>query len=198
MNWEQFDKMVEQAKKAFVPDHLRARHIVSTSTVNPYYSLISWIYNNMEGPVFEIGCDYGCAAACALDRGKDGYRLNSAPYFGIDIKPVPYAHDNFHLIYGDSNNEAIAHQLAKVAEMYGGFSCVFQDSSHYYEESKKEWELYSPMVRKGGIWMADDILPSFKKPGDDKGMVEYWNELPGEKRLYDDLHIGSRIGVLLL
>lgn len=196
MTFEELDKLVEQAKSAYVPDHLKARQIASSSTVNPYYQLLSELYYRLESPILEIGCYYGCAAACALD-GVTSANDNRLPYFGIDICPVPFAHEKFILIPDDSTREVVADQVRKIADLYGGFSLIFQDSSHHYKASVKEWELYSPMLREGGIWLADDVTDAFKRPEDEKSMLGYFNDLPGNKKIYHDLHIGSAMGVII-
>ena len=46
--------------------------------------------------------------------------------------------------------------------------------------------------------MADDCTDSFKRPEDEKSMLGYFNDLPGNKKIYHDLHIGSAVGVVLL
>lgn len=194
MTFDEFDKRVNHAAAAYVPDHLKARQIASSGTVNPYYQLISSLYHRLEGPILEIGCYYGCAAACALDGTEN---LNTMPYYGIDINPVPFAHRKFILIPDDSTREVVADQVRKIADLYGGFSLIFQDSSHHYKASVKEWELYFPMLREGGIWLSDDVTESFKRPEDEKSMLGYFNDLPGEKKIYHDLHIGSAMGVII-
>ena len=84
---------------------------------------------------------------------------------------------------------------------YGKIGIVFQDSSHHYNISKLEWELYQPLLDENAIWICDDIISAFHDtrvdpPG--KGMVEYFNELPGEKKLYPNtLHAGNAVGVIL-
>lgn len=85
-------------------------------------------------------------------------------------------------------------------EEHGKLGVVFQDSSHHYEASRKEWNLYSQLLDENAIWIADDITKDFwdkniDPPG--KGMVQYFEELPGEKRLYP--YAGSNCqGIILL
>lgn len=76
---------------------------------------------------------------------------------------------------------------------------VFQDSTHHYLESVKEWERFIPLMVKGGYWVCDDITPSFWDPLVDPpglGMVQYFESRPGEKKLFPGLHLGNVIGVV--
>lgn len=200
MTWEEIDAILSVTVAHDLPDNLVVRQIASEG-MHPYYgffkNLSRYINNQQNGfrgnGMLEIGCWRGCLAAHICEYEHSGTIL-----VGIDINPVNYSHRNFVLIQDDATKPNIADQVKSVADCFGGFFAVFQDSSHHYAASKKEWELYSPLVRPGGIWVADDITPAFKLPQEEKGMVDYWDELPGEKKLFDDLHIGSRVGIVLL
>ncbi len=196
MTWEEVDRIIEQAKQAVISPVLQARSIASNSRVDPYYSFLRRLAleTKPKGVFLEIGCYYGVTAAYFADAV--GYMTHV--YMGIDINPVPFSDPYAIFIQDDATKPEVADRVRMAAEAHGGIFAVFQDSSHHYDDSVKEWELYSSLVRPGGIWIADDILPAFRRPNEVKGMVDYWNELPGEKRLFDDLHIGSRIGMVLL
>lgn len=109
---------------------------------------------------------------------------------------MPFEHPEFTLFQGDSTSTEIFQQVKEFAEAHGGIFAIFQDSSHHYYPSVDEFNLYRSLLRPGGLWISDDILPAFKRPEDPKSMAEYWDDLPGDKRIYDDLHIGSRIGII--
>lgn len=196
MTWEEVDYVIAQSSNAVTPHVLQARSIASNSRVDPYYSFLQRLaaYTKPKGVFLEIGCYYGVTAAYFADA--KGYIDHL--YMGIDINPVPFSDPGALFIQGDATNPDIANRVRMAAEAYGGIFAVFQDSSHVYADSVKEWELYSPLVRPGGLWIADDILPAFRRPSEAKGMVDYWDELPGDKRLFDDLHVGSRIGMVRL
>lgn len=83
--------------------------------------------------------------------------------------------------------------------MYGSIGLVFQDSSHHYLESWNEWEICQDLLADNFVWVCDDITPAFHDPNVDpkgKGMIQYFYELPGRKRTFDNLHRGSVIGVI--
>lgn len=107
---------------------------------------------------------------------------------GIDInKVIRKPSSNYYFIEGDSTNISTWNKVLSFCEENGKIGVVFQDSSHHYNASRKEWEMYSQLLDKNAIWVADDISPSFHDPLVDppgKSMVQYFEELPGEKRLY--------------
>ncbi len=83
-------------------------------------------------------------------------------------------------------------------ELRGKVGIVFQDSHHHAEPSWQEWLYWSPLLAPGWVWVCDDVSASFKMPDEPRGMVGYWERLPGRKRLYGDvLHKGGTVGVML-
>lgn len=60
------------------------------------------------------------------------------------------------LLRGDSQSEAMLNDLKKTL---GGapIDFLFIDADHTYEGVKKDYELYSPLVRKGGVIAFHDI-----------------------------------------
>jgi predicted O-methyltransferase YrrM len=196
MTWEEIDFIIAQSKQTIISPALQARSIASNSRVDPYYSFLQRLalYTKPKGVFLEIGCYYGVTAAYFADAKGWMEHL----YLGIDINPVPFSDPGAIFIQDDATKPEVMERVKAVAAAHGGIFAVFQDSSHYYRDSVMEWDLYSPLVRPGGLWIADDLTPAFRRPSEPKGMVDYWNELPGDKRIFDDLHIGSRIGMVRL
>ena len=52
---------------------------------------------------------------------------------------------------------------------------LFIDDDHSYEGIKKDFEMYSPLVRKGGIIAFHDIVPSGYPT-----VYKFWNEVKYE------------------
>ena len=80
---------------------------------------------------------------------------------------------------------------------------LFIDGDHTYEGVKKDFEMYSPLVRKGGLIAFHDIVPG---PQEYVGEVpKFWNEI---KQKYDKQRIveivedwrqgGYGIGILII
>lgn len=126
------------------------------------------------------------------------------PVIGIDHqnKMHPYISGTFNFIEGDATDLSTWVIVRELVHDYGKIGLVYQDSSHHYEASRREFELYAQFLAPGAIWICDDITPAFHDPLIDppgKGMVQYFEELPGDKRLYSDvLHYGNTQGIVLL
>ena len=74
---------------------------------------------------------------------------------------------------------------------------VFQDSSHHAEPSRLEWQYYQSMLAPGAVWVCDDVTGAFRMPDEPRGMVDYFEALPGQKLTFPGLHKGNVIGVVL-
>jgi cephalosporin hydroxylase len=111
------------------------------------------------------------------------------------------------LIQGDSHS---IETLRKIEEILKGrkVDFLFIDGDHSYEGVKKDFEMYSPLVRKGGIIAFHDIIPDYYtrygiKTSTWAGWVyKFWNEI---KEKYENLEIvkdreqnGFGIGVLFV
>jgi len=112
-----------------------------------------------------------------------------------------------YLIQGDSHK---IETFRKIEEILKGrkVDFLFIDGDHSYEGVKKDFEMYSPLVRKGGIIAFHDIIPDYYtrygiKTGSWTGEVyKFWNEI---KEKYEHLEIvkdreqdGFGIGVLFV
>lgn len=165
-----------------------------------YYRFFYHMVAEMKPKVaLEIGIDHGHTVVhmaagnpetivIGLDQRKDCAK--NAPHY-----------PNAWYIYEDSTLPIAENAIAAIVEEHGEVGVVFQDSSHHYEASHREFEVFSQFLDKNAVWCCDDILDVFHDPLVDppgKSMVEYFAELPGRKKQYPDLHYGSVIGVCLL
>jgi len=67
--------------------------------------------------------------------------------------------------------------LKKVKEILGKakLDFLYIDGDHTYEGVKKDFEMYAPLVKRGGIIAFHDIVPgSLEKVG---GVPKFWNEI---------------------
>jgi len=165
-----------------------------------YYKFLMYLTSRRQPiVVLELGVEYGIASACmCMAASTYGGRV-----IGIDLNwhhipgsIIPELCHNYTFIHGNSVESVDL--VRKIATTYGPIGLVFQDSSHHYDASVAEWNAYAPMLDKRAIWVCDDILEAFIEPGVDRcSMVDYWRELPHERKLYDGLHTGNKIGVML-
>jgi len=163
-----------------------------------YYRFLYYLVSTFQPELcLEIGTWYGMGSTHMCSSAK----IYGGQVIGIDIygNSVSDTFDNYHFI--ESNSLQAGNNVKKLVKEYGKLGLVFQDSSHHYLSSCKEWNIYSSLMNKNGIWLCDDITESFYNPEVDpfgKGMVQYFEERPGTKELFPDiLHHGSTMGVIL-
>ncbi len=196
-----FDDIGELVELSQFP--LKDRYLeVGNEKQEPYYRFLYHLTHRALSYklCLEIGVGWGLGSAhmCSLFTvviGIDNHRDKSILIDGLIAAWPEYIFLNCN----SDDPKAIKYVDAFVGK-YGPLGLVFQDSSHHYEDSCQEWDNYSQFLDENAIWICDDIMPNFYRPGQDppgKGMVQYFEERPGEKKLYDNLHYGSAIGVIL-
>lgn len=79
-----------------------------------------------------------------------------------------------HLIRGNSHKSST---FEKVRELLGRrqLDFIFVDADHSYEGVRRDYEMYSPLVRKGGMIAFHDIVPGL--PESLNGVPRFWNEI---------------------
>jgi len=79
-----------------------------------------------------------------------------------------------HLIRADSHDPKT---LEIVKRILGGgrLDFLFIDGDHTYEGVKRDFEMYSPLVRRGGMIAFHDIVPG--PPENVGGVPTFWNEI---------------------
>ena len=84
------------------------------------------------------------------------------------------------LVRGDSGDANTKNQLVEKLGL-SKIDFLFIDGDHSYRAVKRDFELYSPLVRKGGIVAFHDILhhPNFP----DTQVDRYWNELRNKYKI---------------
>lgn len=171
-----------------------------------YYRLLSLLmYEFAFDFAIELGVEYGVAseALAHYDATVIGIDINKHGNIGVTEE----LHDNYLFLQRDTTYTQTFYDTRDMLKEVGlhipGYGLIFQDSSHHYHASHKEWNYYSSLLAPGSVWICDDITSAFHDPNIDppgKGMVQYFQELPVEqKKLYPDvLHHGNTMGVILL
>ncbi len=196
ITFEEIDKLIELSQKPLADNYLESLQSWF-QTDEPYYRFLYYLVLTIKPKIcLEIGIENGVGSAhmCCAARYYDGQVI------GVDTKKPPFdltsPYGNYNFIKLDSANAG--GWVKAITDSWGKLGIVFQDSSHHYEASCVEWDTYSKLLDKYGVWICDDITENFYRPElDRKSMVGYFEELPGDKRLYDNLHNGSMIGVIL-
>jgi len=111
----------------------------------------------------------------------------------------PRKRQTLQLLQGDSHS---AEMVERVRAEFGGqaIDYLFIDGDHSYEGVRSDFEMYGPMVRKGGLIAFHDIV---KGPSELVGEVpRFWNEIkPGYRHdefINDPNQGGYGIGVLYI
>jgi cephalosporin hydroxylase len=102
-----------------------------------------------------------------------------------------------HLIRGDSHQFWMRRRLG---EVFDGrpLDYLFLDGDHRYEGVKKDFEMYAPLVKKGGVIALNDIVEGKEERAG--GVPQFWGEIKSSYRhqeiIEDPLQGGGGIGVL--
>jgi predicted O-methyltransferase YrrM len=90
-----------------------------------------------------------------------------------------------HLLQGDSqSNDMLAR--VKAAFQNRPLDYIFIDGDHRYEGVKRDFEIYAPMVRKGGLVAFHDIVEGpIEAVG---GVPQFWKEIKRQYRHIEIIH----------
>lgn len=100
-----------------------------------------------------------------------------------------------YMITGDSHS---VESLDKVRGLLAGemLDFLFIDGDHSYEGVKQDFEMYRKFVRSGG-WIAfHDIKNTEHHRHRDCYVAQFWDELPGEKMVFDAGSYWGGIGLV--
>jgi predicted O-methyltransferase YrrM len=81
-------------------------------------------------------------------------------------------HQALHLLRADSHEKST---LDRVKSLLGGeyIDFLFVDGDHTYEGVKQDWEMYSPLVRPGGLVVFHDVAGNY----DTTRVKRFWDEV---------------------
>jgi hypothetical protein len=138
--------------------------------------------------VVEIGVARGAttrllARLAAPDATIIGIDVNPPPWQGDEPPRLPGQH--FIHIQGNSH-EATTLERARKALPGETIDLLFIDGDHSYEGVKRDYELYSPLVRPAGLIAFHDINPDHREragvecPEDSGQVYLFWRELAGQ------------------
>lgn len=97
------------------------------------------------------------------------------PFWRLPLyKAFAHRRQKLHLIRADSHD---TRTLERVKRMLKGkqLDFLFIDGDHRFEGVKRDFEMYSPLVRKVGIIAFHDIVPG--PPENVGGVPRFWNEI---------------------
>lgn len=130
-----------------------------------------------QGGVFWLLCRVATADATLIsldlpltDRHSGGER---AP---IDLPAMKKPAQAVLVVHGNSHDTSARH---RVVELLGGrkLDLLFIDGDHTYEGVKSDYEMYGPLVRKGGTIAFHDIVPT---PWSGCQVDQFWAEVAAD------------------
>ena len=134
----------------------------------PYFVHLCVTHNIQT--VIELGVRGGVSTAAWLW----GLEQTGGHLYSVDIDPAPYEADNWTFIQGD--DLLIADQLPAEADI------IFVDTSHTYEQTKAEIDLYLPRVKKFMLFHDTEVAEFGVRAALDE-KVPGWQEHTGSNGL---------------
>lgn len=199
LTFEDIDRLVGHSKT--LPNRKHIKQLKEFCNWENYYNFLYYLTEIIEPEYcIEIGVQDGLASI-SMAMASKGWVLG-VEQNGINLRTPKKEPQNYIFLNAFSDVEKTFEMVKKITGSRIGI--VYQDSSHHYLASKKEWELYSQLLAPGAVWICDDITPAFHDPNVDpmgKGMVQYFEEIPvpeEQKKLYPlSLHFGNTQGIIL-
>lgn len=161
---------------------------------NPYYRLFYLIAQTLKPSLtVELGAWRGDASAhfavgnpagrvVAVDIHRDGDEAGLAKLEEARDR-LPNMH--FHRIW-------IADAI-DVIKSYSPIDCIFFDGWHDFAHVSDDWGNYKPLLADRALCIFDDITTAYGF----EGMIDFWENLPGEKFLFSEgLHGQIPMGFL--
>jgi len=146
--------------------------------------------------VLEIGTARGGTLLLFSNIAEEEATLISVDLYQTIEKRILFRYikkvkQKIYLIQGDSHSIETLRKIKAILRD-NKVDFIFIDADHSYEGVKKDFEMYSPLVRKGGIIAFHDIIPDYYtkygiKTSSWAGEVyKFWNEV---KEKYEHLEI---------
>jgi predicted O-methyltransferase YrrM len=136
--------------------------------------------------ILEIGTANGGSLFCFCKLAQDNATIISIdlpggkfgggyPEWKVPIyKAFAKKNQKLYLLRKDSHSQETLEEVKKILNG-SQLDFLFIDGDHTYEGVKKDFEMYSPLVEKGGAIIFHDIL--FVPEGDVGGVLKFWNEI---------------------
>ncbi len=201
--FEEIDRLVWLSAKPLANEYLEELQERNVSPEKYYRFLYHLVSTRKPMLSLEIGLLHGLGSLHMAIAAKEfgghviGLDITTDFLWDVEIEKL----DNFSYIV-DKSSVGRVQKVREVVNQYGKIGLVYQDSAHHYYESWEEFELYQEFLTDDAIWIVDDVTLSFHDEDydpPDRGMVEYFVELPYAKRTYwNVLHKGSTQGVVLI
>jgi len=156
--------------------------------------LLNTLYQRQPKVVVEIGTKFGGTLAmwCAVAHPEativsidlpGGIHGGGYAYWRTAVyRRFAQPKQTVHLLRRDSHEQSTLEDLKKLLPP-GGIDFLFCDGDHTYEGVKKDYEMYSPMVRKGGLMAFHDVCAH--SADQNCGVDRLWTEIRGKHQSWE-------------
>jgi len=129
----------------------------------------------------QIASENASLISIDLPKGKfgGGYSIWKIPLY----KSFSLLNQQIHLIRADSHDKTTLENV-KIILNNDKADFLFIDGDHTYKGVKKDFEMYSPLIKENGMILFHDIVPHSKESGCE--VSKLWNEI---KSKYNYLEI---------
>lgn len=226
---EDLEKIIDDAYKLYMPQ-VRSEIFQLVELVRNEYGLTpkSAPYNILEigtkyGGTFHIWSSINRSSGVNISIDmSDGGKHGGISEEEMDKRDLWFCErfDNVYFIRGDSHGvETICnlqrhlvpefgmmmldsmHNRSDLIDKLQQIDFLFIDGDHTHEGVKKDFEMYSPFVKKNGIVAFHDIVISDHHHSRDVYVGEFWNEIKEQYRHIEFVEEGNNwggIGVLFI
>jgi predicted O-methyltransferase YrrM len=124
-----------------------------------------------------VAADNACMISLDLPLGPfgGGYPAWKRPFY----KSFAQKNQTIRLIRADSHEPVTREKVASILQA-NKIDLLFIDGDHTYEGVKKDFEMYEPFVKNGGMIVLHDIVPHRQEH--DCGVDRYWDEIKNKHR----------------
>ena len=149
------------------------------------YSLMKILANEKPKKILEIGTAKGGtlflvtkvlpknAEIISLDMRGGSFGGGYAKWRQPLYKSFVSENQKLTLVLGDSHSEETLNRIKKILG-YEKIDFLFIDGDHSYNGVKKDFDMYSPLVKKGGLIAFHDVVEHFDKTC---RVSDFWGEL---------------------
>lgn len=110
----------------------------------------------------------------SVDRPNGSFGGGYAPWLSILFNSFATKGQRIHLVRRDSHNPSTKHRVERLLNSQG-VDFLFIDADHTHRGVKSDFQMYSPLVRKGGIIALHDIVDHPPSTGVD--VARFWREI---------------------
>jgi predicted O-methyltransferase YrrM len=199
------DDIVATSNKAFdnFPFRFFAWHIRALQVPEEFIKLLGIIAKRQPKVILEIGTSSGGTLfafakvaspnAIIISVDLEGYYPYRIPYY----KSFAKFKQKVKLIRADSHSKSTLDKVKKILSERQ-LNLLFIDGDHTYEGVKKDFEMYSGLVKKGGLIAFHDICCHTPETGCE--VRKFWREIkkhyPHEEIIKNQKQGGAGIGLM--